>query len=221
MPTVKLSRSECSRGLLPSVCMRCGAPADNRKSRTFSWFPPIAYIGLIAGILPFAIIALVLTKRMSVSVPLCHEHRGHWSTRTTITVVSLLALILMGVGFIVYTGNQPPGPGGDLSGIFCLGWVGALIIWLILVAILQAGSIRATEITDRTVKLTGVHDGFIAALEEDRERDRDDGRERRRRYNDVRDDYDDELDEPPPRRSRPRDSYDDEGDRPRRRAWDK
>jgi hypothetical protein len=124
----------------------------------------------------------------------------------------------MGVGFIVYTGNQPPG--NDLSGFFCLGWLGAFVIWLILVAILQAGSIRATEITERALKLTGVHDGFIFALEEDRERDRDDGRERRRRYDDVRDDYDDEVDEPPPRRSRPRDDFDDD-DRPRRRAWDR
>src|SRR5262249_13477137 len=190
--------------------MRCGAPADSRKSRTFSWFPPIAYIGLLAGLLPFVIIALVLTKRMAVSVPLCHEHRGHWSSRTTITVVSLLALLLMGVGFLVYSGNQPAGQ-GDLTDVFCLGWVTGLVAWVILVAILQAGSIRATEITERTVKLTGVNDGFIAALEEDRERDRDDGRERRRRYDDVRDDYDDEVDEPPPRRSRPRDDdYDDD-----------
>ena len=216
MSTVKLSRSECSRGLLPSVCIRCGAPADSRKSRTFSWFPPIAYVGLLAGILPFAIISLVLTKRMSVGVPLCHEHRGHWSTRTMITLVSLLALLLMGVGFIVYSGNQPPGQ-GDLTGLFCLGWAFGLLIWLILVAILQAGSIRAIEITERTLKLTGVHDGFIAALEEDRDRDRDEGRERRRRYGDVRDDYDDEIDEPPERRRRSRDDY---ADRPRRRAWD-
>jgi hypothetical protein len=36
MATVKLSNYECRRDLLPAVCMQCGAPADVRKSKTFS-----------------------------------------------------------------------------------------------------------------------------------------------------------------------------------------
>jgi len=220
MATVKLSKFECSRGLLPNVCAVCGAPADTRKHKTFAWYTPLAYLGLLGGLLPFVIIALVLTKRMSVGVPFCHQHQGHWGKRNALVLLCLLAVLLVGVGAMVYTSGQPPGAKDNLSPVLCIGSFVLLVAWLILSIVVQLTSIRTTEITDRTITLTRIHADFVAALEEDREKDRDD-RDRRGRYGDIRDDYDDEYERPPPRRRARDDDHDDDyDDRPRRRHRD-
>src|SRR5262249_33622897 len=150
MANVKMSKYECRRGLLPQTCMVCGSPADLRKSRTFSWHTPLAYLGLLAGLLPFIIIALVLTKRMSVGVPLCRAHKGHWAKRTLFVLGTLLGLVALGIGVTAIQANQAPGDDSWL----CLGWVGLLVVWLVAAAIAQSSAIRATEITDDSVTLT-------------------------------------------------------------------
>jgi polyribonucleotide nucleotidyltransferase len=78
----------------------------------------------------------------------------------------------------------------------------------------SARGVRPDEITDRNIRLAGVHEGFIDALEEDRASDLD--YHERDRYDDERDDYDDEQGGAP-RRGR---SYDDTDYRPRRRRRD-
>jgi hypothetical protein len=228
MATVKLSDYECRRDLLPGVCMVCGAPADVRKSKNFSWYNPLAYLGLLAGLVPFLIIALVLTKRMTVRVPLCQQHQSHWSKRTLWVLGTFLAAMAVGIGAFAYMANQQP-PNDD-AGWVCLACVGLLFVWLVAAAIIQSSAIRPTEITDTSITLTKVHPDFVEALREERARIREEGGGRRRdRYGDVRDDYDDQRDdavddEPRPRRRRPRDDrdeddrYDDE--RPARRPRD-
>jgi hypothetical protein len=66
---------------LPEVCMKCGAPAAVRKRKTFSWYPPWVALLLLAGLLPFIIVALILTKRRTVDAPLCEDHTNHWLWR--------------------------------------------------------------------------------------------------------------------------------------------
>src|SRR4051794_18354114 len=39
MPTVTLSRYECSADLVPAVCAVCGEPGAERLAHTFSWRP--------------------------------------------------------------------------------------------------------------------------------------------------------------------------------------
>ena len=219
MPNVTLSKYECTRGVLPRVCMRCGAPADETTTKTFAWFHPLIYLTLIAGLLPFLIIALVLTKRMTVEAPFCHEHRGHWFRRALLVTGTLMVVLVLGIGSIVYMTSQPVGQRDEITTYFCVAAGVLLFAWLVLSMIVSLTAIRVTEITDRTITLAGVDAQFIAALEEDRELERDDDRDRRRRYDDVRDDYDDEL-EPPERRRRPHDYDDWDDDRPRRRSRD-
>ena len=71
MATVRLYRDETEDFDLPAVCMKCGAPATTWKSKTFSWHPPWVYVLILIGLLPFAIVAMVLTKRRTILAPLC------------------------------------------------------------------------------------------------------------------------------------------------------
>jgi hypothetical protein len=154
---------------LPDVCMKCGAPATVRKSRTFSWFPPwIWVLFFFCGLLPFAIVALIMTKRRHLDVPLCEEHKNHWMWRQLAVVGTLLALLL--VGFVAWTAViNDQGPRGDdeLSGPLCLGWVALLVVWIIGAVIAQVTSIRPREITDVSITLLGVSPEFVRAYDEE------------------------------------------------------
>jgi hypothetical protein len=148
---------------LPDVCMKCGAPAAVRKSKNFSWFPPWIWVLLIVcGLLPFAIVALIMTKRRRVEVPLCEEHKNHWIWRQIVVIGGFFALF--GVGFVAWVAmlDDRGRPNDNLFGLLCIGWVVGLIAWLILAVILQSTSVRATEITDTSITLGGVSDAFIA-----------------------------------------------------------
>jgi hypothetical protein len=169
MATVQLRDPERLGHELPDLCMKCGAPAMVYKPRTFSWHPGWVYVLLFFGVLPFIIVALVLTKRMTVCVPLCHAHRNHWLLRSLILIGSFFGLFA--AGFVLFLLSLQPGLPGrshDLVGLACLGSVIGLIVWLILAAVFSATSIRATQITDQSITLAGVANDFVEAYAEDR-----------------------------------------------------
>src|SRR5262245_60095643 len=102
MATLHLESYDGEVGDLPDLCMQCGAPSAVRKNKRFSWFPPWVWILLfVCGLVPFAIVALVMTKRRTVNVPLCEAHKNHWLWRQLVVVGGLLALIGIFVAFLV------------------------------------------------------------------------------------------------------------------------
>jgi len=218
MAIVRLGKHTDEEGDLPAVCMKCGAPATLHKDKNFAWYPRWVYILIVVHILVFLIVAVIMTKRRLVSVPLCDEHKGHWLWRQLAMLGSFAAVCVVGVGAVIVMVNAQ---GDDaLNGVACGGGVVAFIAWLILVAILSQTAIRPTEITDRSITLTGVSEEFVRAYEDDRlpapprvdklVRDEWDRPERRpRRADDDRFEKDD-PDEP--RRRRPRDTYRPEDD---------
>ncbi|HEY7153245.1 MAG TPA: hypothetical protein VH575_04725 [Gemmataceae bacterium] len=167
MTTVRLESYDGEITDLPDLCMQCGAPSSLRKSKKFAWFPPWIWILLfVCGLLPFAIVALIMTKRRTVNVPLCEEHKNHWMWRQAIVVGSFLALFAIGfVAYISLIDEQPGGNGNPFAGMLCLGVVIGLIIWLIAAVSLHVTSIRPTEITDTSITLAGVSEAFVQEYE--------------------------------------------------------
>jgi hypothetical protein len=166
MATLRLESYDGDGMDLPDLCMQCGAPSSLRKNKRFSWFPPWIWILLfVCGLLPFAIVALVMTKRRTVNVPLCEAHKNHWLWRQLVVVGGLLALIGIFVALLALF-DEPGGANKDpLSGMLCLGGAIGLIIWLIAAVIVQSTSIRPKEITDTSITLVGVADVFVEGYE--------------------------------------------------------
>jgi hypothetical protein len=166
MGVLRLDSYEEMRGL-PDVCMKCGAPATLRKNKTFSWFPPWIWIlFFVCGLLPFVIVALIMTKRRSLSVPLCEEHKNHWLWRQLVVVGSL---VILAVGFVTWIAaiDNEGGRNNPFSGLACVGLFGLLVIWLIAAINIHATSIRPKEITDSDMTLLGVSDTFIQVYEDE------------------------------------------------------
>src|SRR5262249_28232384 len=118
MASVKLHDPDRMGYDLPDLCMKCGAPAMVYKAKTFSWHPGWVYILLFFGLLPFIIVALIMTRRMTVRVPLCEAHKNHWFGRFLILSGSFLALFAGGIAlFMASLEPNRVGPRNDLSGL--------------------------------------------------------------------------------------------------------
>jgi len=169
------------------------------------------------------VLASVLQKKMRLEAPLCRKHHNHWLVRNLVIGLSFLAIFLMSIGLFVLAAIQEQRRGGDaFFGLACGGTVVSLLAWLILTAILSMTTVRAKEITEDEMHLTGVSAEFADALAEipyvdDEDDDYDRPRRRRERRAPPR--YEDDPDERRSRRPPPRDDrvYDDE-DQPRARG---
>jgi hypothetical protein len=167
MAQIRLDRDEVRYEELPPVCMKCGEPAGIYLRKPFSWHPPWIGLLIVFFLWPYVIVALILTRRMTVYAPLCDAHRNHWRTRNLLTILGLL-----GVLAVFFTGIIAASSGlvdrSDSDTVLALSVGGGLLLfvaWLLVAILLQSSAIRATEVTDHTITLTGVSPYFVEAVE--------------------------------------------------------
>lgn len=196
MARVTITREELEDGLLPPVCALTGAPTDDVKKKTFMWQPGWVSVLILAGLLPYLIVSLMMRKQMRVELPMVRDRHGHWIWRVLVG----LSGVTIGFSAIIGGGLLAENRGSEsVGGVLALVGVSVVLVSLIVWLVLNNNSIRPAEITDRDITLVGVHQGFVDALENDRDAD-EERYERERGRN----------------RSRRRDEFDDEGDRPRK-----
>lgn len=173
MATVKLDLDRLRTKDLPDCCMRCGADAELRVEKRFSWHPPWVFALILCALLPYIIVAMILRKSVNVPVPLCQRHRGHWTTRDLVIWVGFgLIAVLFGVTVKIARILEDQFPKGAPSGSWgAFVFMGVLILgvlWLIIAMILQARTIKPTLIDEDDIELTNVSSEFVEALKERR-----------------------------------------------------
>jgi len=196
MAEIRLDLEEAD-GDLPPVCMCCGEPATVTKSKSLSWCPPWVGVLILAGLLPYLVVTLILTKRATLQAPFCAAHQGHWFHRNLLIWATFFLFGLLGAAlFALLILLGPGGPGqDDLAPFGCLGGVVLFLVWIVIVVAAQNSAIRPKEITDYDITLQGVSDAFVDAVEE---QDRKRRKGRRQRF-----DWEDEEEEKPRRRKKP------------------
>jgi MFS family permease len=95
--TVDLPAPAVTAGAVPEVCARHGEPAVRRRKTVFrSRTPAWVFILLLFGVLPFAIAAAALQKRVKAPAwPFCAEC-GRLRTRRILMGIGLVALAVVG-----------------------------------------------------------------------------------------------------------------------------
>ena len=204
MPQIRLHVRE-AEGDLPNICMRCGQEATCTKTKNLSWFPPWVSILILAGLLPYAIVATILTKKALLRAPFCDQHKGHWFNRSLLMWGTFFLFGLLGLGGFIFAANLPRPQNEEVFPFVCVGSLVFFVVWAIIVVVCQQTAIRPKEITDREILLEGVCDTFVQAIAEvDRER----VARKRKRKEEGRGRWDDDEDEPRPTKRPPRDSSD-------------
>ena len=163
MATVRFDFRDLKSVMMPDVCMRCGAPAEVRRGRQFTWHHPALYV-TIPALLVYCILAIVMTKRRWVEGPFCAAHRNYWLWRTLLAVGGLGILVLASaIGFYFMVSGGPNPRQDPAAGFLCFGTLVFLAVYVVGAAVAQFSAIRPTEITDRSITLTNLAPEFAAA----------------------------------------------------------
>ena len=139
-----------SGSVLPPACIRCNAPADGPPMwRTIYWHHPALFLLIAAGILVYAVAALVIRKKGVVSVSLCAAHRQ----RRLMMMLAGWSLGLGGVATFVV------GAANDLPWLLLAG--GVMFIAGIIVAV-NSQLLRPKKIDQHFIWLKGISPHFLA-----------------------------------------------------------
>jgi hypothetical protein len=138
---------------LPDYCIRCGVAANgSHLTRRLSWHHPALYLLIFAGLLIYAIVALIVRKSAKIDISLCQDHvRKH---RTA--VIAGWLVFLAGIAFIVLAVAKESG-GSALFGVL-------LVFASAISAATWAKVVTVKKIDDYYVWLKGIGESFLARL---------------------------------------------------------
>jgi len=207
MPTVRISRYECERNLLPRVCARCGKPANSGvRLILLTPFHDVA-AGLVVWFCPLLILfgAAALRTRRGFEVPMCERDRTVWNRRHWRMSVSFVVFVVGSysaalVALLVAAFADFDREIGLALVIGCvMGYLVIGLIWIIANLIVWAREVHAGSYMQHGLRLSGVHADFIQAIGADRVRARDSDPARLGWFGDDRDDFDDVCPDGSPR----------------------
>jgi len=137
--------------ILPPLCIKCGAPADGKPvEKVIYWHSPLLYLLILAGLLIYAIVAIVVRKGIKVRMPLCARH----AQRRNIAVTLAWVLPLAGIADAIIL------PQFDVDG-----GVVALITIVLIFAGLVLWGVVGTPIRPKSIdQYRGVFTGFCATF---------------------------------------------------------
>ena len=141
----------------PMCCVKCGAPAQATVPTRPQWHNPWLYVlAVFPGVLIYAIIATVVSRRAAVDVPVCEAHR----LRRRRAIVGAWALAI--ASFVLPFALLPLVLSGDaLMGAQLLVLFGGLLA-AIIIGVVGARLVTPTFIDARVVKLDGAGEAFLA-----------------------------------------------------------
>ena len=143
--------------VLPPQCIKCGAPADGKPvERTYYWHNPALYLLILAGLLIYAVVAVVVRKGMKVRVSLCLQH----AQRRSIWVTLAWVLPVAGIAdaFILPQLNVD---GGVVALIAVILILTGLVIWAVV-----GNPIRPKSIDQYRGIFTGFGENFLQQFQE-------------------------------------------------------
>ena len=144
---------------LGDSCLKCGGPAQGeRLTKKLYWHNPALYLLILfPGLLIYAIVAMIVQKRVTVSMPLCAMHRTQRRNRTIVAWGAFLA----GIGCFFAAGAT-----SSMVGTFVLLGLGLVIASLVLAMMVSNSPLRPVHISDQRVEATGASPVYLGTLPE-------------------------------------------------------
>jgi hypothetical protein len=145
---------------LPDICLKSNQPATKRLKRNLQWHHPLIALSILAGLLIYIILALILTKRATIMVPLTDEWYERRKRRLIFSWVAGLAFLgLMVLGIVLAVQMED----GMYAWLILIGFLGGL--FTLIIGQIMVGLVSPKRITDDYVWLKGVHPDFLNRLD--------------------------------------------------------
>lgn len=140
--------------VLPDRCVKCNRPAGGlRMTKKLYWHHPALYLLICAGVLIYAIVALVVRKTATLHLGICEEHRNKRKRSIAITW-SLVAITT--VLFVVSAVTEE----GAIAGLAVLMLLAAIIFGIVTTQL-----VAPVKIDDQgVVWLKGVPPAYLEGL---------------------------------------------------------
>jgi hypothetical protein len=152
---------------LPNRCVRCAASVETggdgaasvgaRVKRNLAWHPPILALLLLAGLLPYALVAMLCTKKAVLFMPLCARHLRRRRIAFAITAV----LLVLAVGLLIAAVALESSLLAVAMGLAIL----ASIIWAVPCTRISL-VLRPRKIDEQGIRLAGASRAFLDTLPE-------------------------------------------------------
>jgi len=138
---------------LPERCVKCNMPTDGPGlKRKLSWHHPALYLLILGGLLLYAILATVLSKRATVFLGMCEEHRRKRRNGMLIGWALFLGGVILAVVAVANNYNSVM--------LLCFVMIVGGLIWLII----AARSVSVKKIDDQFVWLRGINREYLQML---------------------------------------------------------
>lgn len=138
--------------LPPGTCCFCGGEGGTARKKQFTYTPTWVYFGLLGGLLPLLILALIGQKRAHLTIPLCSPCHWRWYfTDALLLIVVLVGMIaLPALGVVLFKDVASYGVAiGIVVGLLALFAVAAALK----VGLSDRSQVRCTLIRDGRVTL--------------------------------------------------------------------
>lgn len=147
---------------LPSLCVKTGLPTSEIGiQRVFRWHSPWLALALLVNVLLYIILAVALSKRATVVVPLApaaRANRRFWIICSWIIGLTGVAIVCVAVYFLM---DVQDAAGMSITSLFA-GLV--LLIGGLFVGQNSSRILRPTKITRTHIWLRGVHESILSQL---------------------------------------------------------
>ncbi len=142
------------QALLPDRCIKCNEPSDRKLKRNLSWHHPALYLVVLAGVLFYAILALILRKSATIEIGLCENHSA--LRKRDMVITWALGLLSVGSFFLAIQFE-------DLT----FAGIGVLLILATAVyGIVRVRVVTPTKIDENLIWLKGFNRDYLADLPE-------------------------------------------------------
>ncbi len=140
---------------LPERCIKCNAPAEMDKPRTFVWHHPGWYLFILVAVLAYLIVGLMVRRKATIAVGLCEQH---WRRRRRLQLFAggCLVASVASIALVLQWQQHP-----------ALGAIGLLLLLVSLALALLAGkTLTPTHIDKTEARFKGCGASFLDSLPE-------------------------------------------------------
>jgi hypothetical protein len=140
--------------VLPDRCVKCNRPARGiRMTKKLYWHPPAYYLLVCAGLLLYAIVALIVRKTATLHLGICEEHKS--KRRRSIAIAWSLVAVAILLLVVSATTNE-----GAFAGFSVLLILGAIIFGIVTTQLVAPVKIDSQGV----VWLKGVPPAYLEGL---------------------------------------------------------